>query len=91
MKKEPVTVPLKKVGVSAGSICQAQKGDLEPNGWCRAQEVVPSKWYQGHKETWYLMDGAKHRREIWNLMDSAEHKETWYLMDGAEHTRRLGT
>ncbi len=44
-------------------------------------------------KTWYLvMDGAKHRRETWNLIVGAKHRtETWYLMDGAKHTRRLGT
>ena len=65
MKREPVTVPLKRIGdMEPNGWCRAQKGDLEPNGWCRA-----------HKKTWYLMDGAKYKK-TWNLMDGAKHQET---------------
>ena len=60
--------------------CELMKrGDLEPKGWCRAQEdLVPTGWCRAHRETWYLVNGA-------------EQMETWYLMDGAEHTRRPET
>ncbi len=65
MKREPVTVPLKRIGdLIPNGWCRAQKGDLEPNGWCQAQ----------NRETWNLMDGANHR-ETWNLIDGAKHKK----------------
>jgi hypothetical protein len=55
MKREPVMVPLKRIGdLEPNGWCQAQKGDLEPNGWCRAQ----------NRETWNLKDGAKHTRRL---------------------------
>ena len=38
-----------------------------------------------------LMDESEHRRETWNLMNSAEQMETWYLMDGAEQNKRKET
>ena len=55
-----------------------------------------------HRETWNLMDGAKHRVKTWYLMDGAESEDlepngwcraqkvkTWYLMDGTKHSQQI--
>ncbi len=37
-------------------------------------------------ETWYLLDGAEHKK-TWYLLDGAEHKKTWYTINGTEQNK----
>jgi hypothetical protein len=54
-------------------------------------DLVPNRWCQAHKKTWYQMDGAKHRETwYWYLVNGAEHKEAWYYWMVLS-IRRLGT
>ena len=37
-------------------------------------------------ETWYLLDGAEHKK-TWYLLDGAEQKKTWYIINGTEQNK----